>query len=96
MGNAPSVGSPRPRSRPHATGSQLSVAHGGAPCGAPISLGPPSDLNYGAVAGGKFPGDYTGSLATHRRLYVVWCVSSTPSDPTAQDHQTMYAAVIRP
>ena len=96
MGNASSVGSPKPRRRPHATGSQLSVAHRGAPFGAPISLGPPSDLNYGAVAGGKFSGDYTGSLATHRRLYVVWCVSSTPSDSTAQYHQTMYAAVIRP
>lgn len=72
------------------------MAHRGAPFGAPISLGPPSDLNYGAVAVGKFSGDDTGSLATHRRLYVVWCVSSTPSDPTAQYHQTMYAAVIRP
>jgi hypothetical protein len=72
------------------------VARGGAPVGAPISLGPPSDLNYGAVAAGKFTGDHTGSLATHRRLYVVWCVSSTPSDPTAQYHQTMYGAVIRP
>jgi len=36
------------------------------------------------------------SLATHRRRYVVWCASSTPSDATAQYHQTIYAAVIRP
>jgi hypothetical protein len=75
---------------------QLSVSHGGAQFGAPISLGPPSDLNYAAVARGKFPGDYTGSSATNGRLYVVWCVSSTPSEPTAQYHQTMYAAVIHP
>jgi hypothetical protein len=75
---------------------QLSVSHGGAQFGAPISLGPPSDLNYAAVARGKFPGDYTGSSATNGRLYVVWCVSSTPSDPTAKYHQTMYAAVIHP
>jgi len=75
---------------------QLSVSHGAAPFGAPTSLGPPSDLNYAAVARGKFPGDYTGSSLTHGRLYVAWCVSSTPSDPTAQYHQTLYAAVIRP
>jgi hypothetical protein len=74
---------------------QLSVSHGGAPFGAPISLGPPSDLNYAAVAGGKFPGDYTGSSATQGRVYVAWCVSSTPADPTAQYHQTLYMAVLR-
>lgn len=73
---------------------QLSVSHGGTHFGAPISLGPLSDLNYAAVAGGKFPGDYTGSSATQGRLYVTWCVSSTPPDPTAQYHQTLYAAVI--
>ncbi len=75
---------------------QLSVSHGGAQFGAPISLGPPSDLNYVAFARGKFPGDYAGSSATNGRLYVVWCVSSTPPDPTAQYHQVMYAAVIHP
>jgi hypothetical protein len=75
---------------------QLSVSHGGAPFSAPISLGPPSDLNYAAVARGKFPGDYTGSSATHGRLYVAWCVSSAPPNPSAQYHQTLYMAVIRP
>jgi hypothetical protein len=75
---------------------QLSVSHDGAHFGAPISLGPLSDLNYTAVARGKFPGDYAGSSATQGRLYVTWCVSSTPPDPTALYHQTLYAAVIRP
>jgi hypothetical protein len=75
---------------------QLSTSHDGAHFGPPVSLGPPSDLNYAAFAGGKFPGDYTGSSATQGRLYVVWCRSSTPPDPTAQYHQTLYAAVLRP
>jgi hypothetical protein len=75
---------------------QLSVSRDGSHFAAPISLGPLSDLNYAAEAGGKFPGDYAGSSATNGRLYVAWCVSSTPPDPTAQYHQTLYAAVLRP
>jgi hypothetical protein len=75
---------------------QLSVSRDGAHFGAPISLGPPSDLNYAAEAGGKFPGDYAGSSATQGRLYVAWCRSSAPTDPAATYHQTLYAAVIRP
>jgi hypothetical protein len=75
---------------------QLSVSRDGAHFGAPVSLGPPSDLNYAAVAGGKFPGDYTGSSATQGRLYVAWARSSAPADPAALYHQTLYAAVLRP
>jgi hypothetical protein len=75
---------------------QLSVSRDGSHFGAPISLGPLSDLNYAAQAGGQFPGDYIGSSATNGRLYLAWCVSSTPPDPTAQYHQTLYAAVLRP
>jgi len=75
---------------------QLSVSRDGAHFDAPISLGPLSDLNYAAEAGGKFPGDYAGSSATQGRLYVAWCRSSAPTDPSATYHQTLYAAVIRP
>jgi hypothetical protein len=75
---------------------QLSVSRDGAHFAAPISLGPLSDLNYAAEAGGKFPGDYAGSSTSQGRLYVAWCRSSAPADPTATYHQTLYAAVIRP
>ena len=71
------------------------MAHRGAPFGAPISLGPPSDLNYGAVAGGKFPGDYTGLSATPARVAGAWAVSSKPPNPTAAFHQVLYAATLR-
>jgi hypothetical protein len=47
---------------------------------------------FGATGRGGVP---TGSSATQGRLYVTWCVSPPP-DPTAQYHQTLYAAVIRP
>jgi hypothetical protein len=62
----------------------------------PVSLGPLSDLNYAAVARGKFPGDYAGSAAVNGRLYVAWALSSAPADPTALFHQVLYAAVLRP
>lgn len=62
----------------------------------PIALGPRSDLRYAAQAGGAFPGDYIGSSATAGRLYLVWCVSSTPPRPAARYHQTLYAAVLAP
>jgi len=75
---------------------QLSTSRDGAHFGAPVSLGPPSDLNYAAVARGKFPGDYAGSSATQGRLYVAWARSSAPADPAALYHQTLYAAVLRP
>ncbi|HZC26741.1 MAG TPA: sialidase family protein, partial [Actinopolymorphaceae bacterium] len=75
---------------------QVSESHDGTHFSTPLSLGPLSDLNYAAVARGKFPGDYAGSSAVGGRLYIVWCRSSAPDDPTALFHQTLYAAVLRP
>ena len=76
---------------------QISSSYdGGASFGAPVSVGPLSDLTYAAVAGGKFPGDYTGASATATRLTVVWCRSSRPPNPARTYHQTLYAAVLRP
>ncbi len=69
---------------------------GGTSFGAPLVLGPPSDLKYAAVAGGKFPGDYIGISATATRVAMVWCVSSRPSNPAQRFHQTLFAAVLRP
>jgi hypothetical protein len=74
---------------------QLSVSSDGRQFAAPIKLGPLSDLNYAAEAGGKFPGDYMGTAATHGRVYAVWCRSSAPSDPNAKYHQTVYGATLR-
>lgn len=71
-----------------------SSADGGRRFGAPIALGPRSDLRFAAQAGGAFPGDYIGSSATAGRLYLVWCVSATPPRPAADYHQTLYAAVL--
>ena len=68
----------------------------GASFATPIGLGPPSNLKYAAVAGGKFPGDYTGLSATESRVTTAWCVSSRPPKPGAVYHQTLYAAVLRP
>jgi hypothetical protein len=69
--------------------------NGGATFAAPTALGPPSNLRYAAVAGGKFPGDYTGLSATPARVTAAWCVSSKPPDPTAAFHQVLYAATLR-
>lgn len=74
---------------------QLSVSTGGSRFGPPVALGPLSDLNYAAFAGGKFPGDYMGTAARDGYVYSVWCRSSTPSDPTAQYHQTVWGASLR-
>lgn len=60
----------------------------------PLSLGPPSDLNYAAEAGGKFPGDYIGSAVRAGRVYLVWARSSAPPNPAARFHQTLWAAVL--
>ena len=68
--------------------------NGGASFAAPLALGPPSNLRYAAVAGGKFPGDYSGLSATATRVTSAWCVSSRPPKPTAAYHQTLYAAVL--
>jgi hypothetical protein len=61
---------------------------------APIALGPLSALQYAAVAGGLFPGDYIGASISGHDLYLVWCVSSKPTDPTARYHQTLWAGVL--
>jgi len=69
--------------------------NGGATFAPPIVLGPPSNLRYAAVAGGKFPGDYTGLSATPARVAGAWAVSSKPPNPTAAFHQVLYAATLR-
>ena len=69
---------------------------GGATFGPALKLGPLSDLKYAAFAGGKFPGDYIGASATQTKVYLVWCVSSTPPVSTQKFHQTLFAAVLRP
>jgi hypothetical protein len=76
---------------------QLSSSYdGGASFGSPLPVGPLSNLTYAAVAGGKFPGDYTGVSATASRLTIVWCRSSQPPNPVHAYHQTVYSAVLRP
>jgi hypothetical protein len=69
---------------------------GGKTFAPPIALGPPSNLKYAAVAGGKFPGDYSGLSATPARVAAAWCVSSKPPNPAATYHQTLYAATLSP
>ncbi len=69
---------------------------GGLTFGDALSLGPRSDLRYAAVAGGKFPGDYIGASAARTGVALVWCVSSTPPNPAAKFHQTLFAAILRP
>jgi hypothetical protein len=62
--------------------------------GAPLRLGPPSDLQFAAQAGGAFPGDYIGTAAARGRFYAAWAVSSMPSDGSTY-HQVIMAATIR-
>jgi hypothetical protein len=61
----------------------------------PMALGPVSALQWSAEAGGHFPGDYIGAAISKDRLYLVWCVSSKPTDPTAHFHQTLWAGVLK-
>jgi hypothetical protein len=74
---------------------ELVTSLDGTSFGAPLALGPLSDLNYAAQARGIFPGDYIGSAATAGRVYAVWCLSSQPADPTAAYHQVLYGATLR-
>lgn len=69
---------------------------GGATFGAPLALGPPSDLRYAAFARGLFPGDYIGASSTATTVVLVWCVSSEPANPAGKYDQTMYAAELKP
>jgi hypothetical protein len=75
---------------------ELTWSDNGTTFATPVALGPPSNLTYAAVAGGKFPGDYTGLSATASRVTAAWCVSSKPPNPAATYHQTLYAAVLSP
>ena len=69
--------------------------NGGTTFATPIVLGAPSNLRWAAVAGGKFPGDYTGLSATPARVAGAWAVSSKPPNPAAAFHQVLYAATLR-
>jgi len=69
--------------------------NGGTTFATPIALGSPSNLRWAAVAGGRFPGDYTGLSATPTRVAGAWTVSSMPPNPAAAFHQVLYAATLR-
>jgi hypothetical protein len=69
--------------------------NGGATFATPIVLGPPSNLRYAAVAGGKFPGDYSGLSATPARVADAWTLASKPPNPAAAFHQVLFAATLR-
>ena len=87
----------RDLTRPNIIQQELTWSDDGGKTFAPaIVLGPPSNLKYAAVAGGKFPGDYTGLSATPARVAGAWAVSSKPPNPTAAFHQVLYAATLRP
>jgi hypothetical protein len=84
-------------SKPNIVQQELTwSSDGGKTFASPMALGPASNLRYAAVAGGKFPGDYSGLSATPTRVTSAWCLSSRPPKPTAAYHQTLYAAVLRP
>jgi hypothetical protein len=68
---------------------------GGATFATPVVLGPPSNLRYAAIAGGTFPGDYTGLSATPARVAGTWTLAAKPPSPTAAFHQVLYAATLR-
>lgn len=85
----------RDLNRPNIIQQELTwSSDGGKTFAPPIVLGPPSNLKYAAVAGGKFPGDYTGLSATPARVANAWVVSSKPSNPTAAYHQVLYGATL--
>ena len=68
----------------------------GAHFGPAVTLGPPSDTRYAAIARGIFPGDYIGTAAAQGVTYAVWCRSSPPPSSGATYHQVLYAAVLAP
>jgi hypothetical protein len=75
---------------------QVIVSHdAGRRFGDPLAVGPRSDLQFAAQAGGAFPGDYIGTAVSHGRFYAAWAVSSTPPDG-GTFHQVLLAAAIRP
>ncbi|MBA3552760.1 MAG: exo-alpha-sialidase [Actinobacteria bacterium] len=68
---------------------------GGATFEGELVLGPPTNLDYAAEAGGKFLGDYMGVTTSGRAAHAVWNVASRPPQPGAEYHQTTWSAVIR-
>jgi hypothetical protein len=59
-----------------------------------LTLGPPGDLDFAALAPVKFLGDYIGLAASPGRVHAVWC---RPSELAGQRfHQTTWSATIRP
>jgi hypothetical protein len=59
-----------------------------------LTLGPPGDLDFAALAPGKFLGDYIGLAASPGRVQAVWC---RPSQLAGRRfHQTTWSATIRP
>lgn len=70
--------------------------NGGYSFGGPVSVGPVSVLRYAAQAGGYFPGDYMGLVATPGRLLGVWAVSSKPPATSSSPYrQVIYGATLR-
>jgi hypothetical protein len=90
------------RTQPRQSGGfvqqQLSTStDGGRSFGAPVSIGPRSELKYAAQAGGYFPGDYIGEAVAPGRIYMVWAVSSKPpAYSSSKYHQVIYGATLRP
>jgi hypothetical protein len=74
----------------------IASANGGRSFAGELRLGPPTNLDFAALAPVAFLGDYMGVAATARRVFPVWNVASRPPDPAARFHQTTWAAVIRP
>jgi hypothetical protein len=68
---------------------------GGRSFTAHLRLGPRSDLQYAAQAGGAFPGDYIGTAVSRGRFYAAWALSSEPPSGNTY-HQVLFAATIRP
>ena len=86
----------RDLARPNIIQQELTWSdNGGTTFATPIALGSASNLRWAAVAGGKFPGDYTGLSATPTRVAGVWAVSSQPPNPAAAFHQVLYAATLQ-
>jgi len=62
----------------------------------PVSLGPTVGPELRRRGAREVPGRLRGQLGDAGTPLVAWARSSTPADPTALYHQTLYAAVIRP
>jgi hypothetical protein len=67
---------------------------GGATFGGELRLGPKSDNDFAAEAGGIFYGDYMGVAASKRFVHPIWCLAGEPPGG-GQYHQTTWSATIR-